>query len=391
MAKIDFVLQAVTTRFHAGELRKLLAKRDCQRILASVAFVRLDGVNALAGDLKALATIATFFVGIRNGVTSAQGLKRLLDIGVRLFAVDTASRTTIFHPKLFLVERKTAAALVIGSANLTFPGLHNNIEAGAILDLDLSQQEDKTLLTNVLKVLDELPARFPEHVFQIKDETALDKLFDEGRLEDEDVIEAPAVSTAVRKGSRDGLKPMKLVRHTPPARKRKAIKPKPGAPLAPKAPTEQPAPTPAPSGFSLIWESRGLTERDLNIPKGAATHATGSMLWKKGAAEDIDHRHFFRDEAFADLDWKTDPALPHYERCMADFYIVVKGINCGKFKLKLSHNTRTNTATYKQKNAMTQVHWADAHNVIAKRDLLGRTMSLHRKEGPPPEFLIEID
>ena len=73
------------------------------------------------------------------------------------------------------------------------------------------------------------------------------------------------------------------------------------------------------------------------------------------------------------------------------FYVVVKGINCGKFNLKLSHNTRTDTATYEQKNAMTQVHWAGAHDVIAKRDLLGRTMSLYRKEGTPPEFLIEID
>jgi hypothetical protein len=115
------------------------------------------------------------------------------------------------------------------------------------------------------------------------------------------------------------------------------------------------------------------------------------MLWKKGVAEDIDQRHFFREEAFAGLDWKKDPLSPHYERCTAEFYLVVKGINCGKFNLKLSHNTRTNTETYRQKNAMTQVHWGDAHAVIAKRDLLGRTMSLYRKEGAPPEFLIEID
>ena len=115
------------------------------------------------------------------------------------------------------------------------------------------------------------------------------------------------------------------------------------------------------------------------------------MLWKKGAAEDIDQRHFFRDEAFAGLDWKTDLALPHYERCTATFCILVKGVNCGKFNLKLSHNTRTDTETYRQKNAMTQIHWGPAHDVIAKRDLLGLTMSLYRKETAPPEFLIEID
>jgi HKD family nuclease len=391
MAKIDFVLQAVTDRFHADELRKLLSKSDCERVLVSVAFVRQDGVDALAASLKPLAKLSTFFVGIRNGVSSVQGLRRLLDLGVRLVAVDTASRGTIFHPKVFLAERKASASLIIGSANLTFPGLHNNVEAGAILDLDPSQSDDKNLLAGLIKTFEDLPARFPEHVFQIKDLASLEKLFDDGRLADEDVAEPPPVTAYVRKGTRDTLKPMRLPRHTPPARKRVVVKPKPKPkPKQPETPTEKAPPEPGPD-FALIWESRGLTERDLNIPKGSGTHATGSMLWKKGAAEDIDQRHFFRDEAFAGLDWKTDTRMPHYERCTAEFYIVVKGINCGKFNLKLSHNTRTDTATYKQKNAMTQVHWADAHGVIAKRDLLGRTMSLYRKDGAPPEFLIEID
>ena len=215
MAKIDFVLQAVTDRFHAEELRKLLSKAGCKRVLVSVAFARQDGVDALAASLKPVANTATFFVGIRNGVTSVQGLKRLLEIGVHLFAVDTASRTTIFHPKLFLTEGEATAALIIGSANLTFPGLHNNIEAGAIFDLDLSEPGDKALLANIRKALDELPPRFPEHVFHIKDQATLEKLFDEGRLEDEDVVEAPTVSTPVRKGTRDALKPMKLAAARP--------------------------------------------------------------------------------------------------------------------------------------------------------------------------------
>jgi hypothetical protein len=40
---------------------------------------------------------------------------------------------------------------------------------------------------------------------------------------------------------------------------------------------------------------------------------------------------------------------------------------------------------------MTQVHWGKALSIVAKRDLLGRIMSLYRREGAPPEFLIEID
>lgn len=391
MAKIDFVLQAVTARFHADELRKLLSKSDCERVLVSVAFVRQDGVDALAASLKPIAKLSTFFVGIRNGVSSVQGLRRLLDLGVRLVAVDTASRGTIFHPKVFLAERKASASLIIGSANLTFPGLHNNVEAGAILDLDLSQANDKNLLAGLIKTFEDLPARFPEHVFQIKDVASLEKLFDEGRLVDEDIAEPPPVTAYVRKGTRDTLKPMRLAHHVPPPRKRVVVKPKP-QPTAkpPEAPAEKAPPEPG-ADFALIWESRGLTERDLNIPTGANTKRTGSMLWKRGAIQGIDQRHFFRDEAFAGLDWVTSPKSPHTEKCTADFYIVVKGINCGRFTLKLSHDTRTHTVTYQQGNSMTRVHWATAREVVAKTDLLGRTMSLYRKEGAPPEFLIEVD
>src|SRR6185369_430975 len=144
-------------------------------------------------------------------------------------------------------------------------------------------------------------------------------------------------------------------------------------------------------GFLLIWESKGLTERDLNIPSGDGTHATGSMLWKKGAAEDIDQRHFFRDEAFEGLDWRPDANKPHLERVEADFEIVVKGLNFGEHKLKLTHNRDKTSASYEQNNSMTQVHWGTALKLVAKKDLLGRVMSLYRKDGNPPRFLIEID
>ena len=396
MAKIDFLLQAVTTEFHAGALRKLLSRPDLECFVASVAFVRLDGVNVVAKELKAVVKVVKFFVGIRNDVTSVQALRRLLELGVKVYAVDTASRSTIFHPKVFLAKGKEKAWGIIGSANMTFPGLHNNIEAGAILALNLANTDDRAFLDSTLKILNELPTKFPDHVFEVKNAAAVERLFDDGRLVDEDIVVAPVVTSSVRKGDRDTLQPMKLSRHVAPVRKRRAIKPKPTAASAtPATATATPTPATMPvvhvPEFILIWESRELKERDLNIPSGKRTHATGSMLWKKGAAEDIDQRHFFRDEAFVGLDWKKDKRLPHYERAEASFQIVVKGLNYGTFKLKLSHNTDTTSASYKQMNSMTQVHWGPALKFVAKRDLLGRIMSLYRKEGSPPEFMIEID
>lgn len=388
MAKINFLLQAVTTEFHANALKKLLSTPKLKSFVASVAFVREDGVSLVESKLKQLAKVSSFFVGIRNGITSIQAIKRLLTLGVRVYAVDTGSRSTLFHPKVFLAKGKTIASAIIGSANMTFGGLNRNIEAGAILALDLANKDDAAFLDSTLKLFEDLPKRYPEHVFEIKGTAVAEALFNDGRLADEDVVIAPSVATAVRSGERDKLKPMKLVQLGAPMRKvakRSIVK------SSQKNLVAIPAPEISATKFIFVWESRGLTERDLNIPTGRNTNPTGSMLWKKGAMEGIDQRHFFRDKVFSGLLWKKDSAKPHMERAEANFQIIVKGLNYGLFELKLSHNTDTTSASYAQRNSMTQVHWRRALSCIAKRDLLGRTMLLYRKEGTPPEFIIEID
>jgi hypothetical protein len=527
MSKLSFILQAVTARFHADELRKILSQDGCKRVLASVAFVRKDGVDAISTQLRKVAQVSTFYIGIRNDITSIQGVKLLIESGVRVFAVDTAARSTLFHPKLFLAAWKADAKLIIGSANLTFSGLHNNIEAGAILELDLAIKDEKDFLQNLFKTFDTMAVQFPDNVFQIKTVAEAEALFDQGRLQDENVVTAPATTASVRKGPRDPLKAMKLFHHRPPPRKRPSIKVNPKVPpigaqpavaftkseigithffeetlgtklknirqswgthdlnsnrvflriwedqIVPdgnaqkaqiywKPPTSKStgfperlghieaikkgaqgigivcatlnpgaheirqikyfygnpllllgkisedsngiyaqiaghisldqlsAPTPE-NGFVLVWESEELTRRDLNIPEGVNSNATGSMFWKKGATEDIDQRHFFRDEVFKELEWKIDSNLPHYERAEADFEIVIKGLNYGRHKLKLSHNTNKNSVAYEQKNSMTSVHWGELKTVVGKTDLLDRFMSLYRKAGTPPLFLLEID
>lgn len=395
MAKIELLLQAFGTGIHVSALKTMLSVPKLERFVASVSFVREEGVNAIATELKAKAKACTFFVGIRNDITSVQALRRLLDLGVKVFCVDTASRSTLFHPKMFLTVSAGRASAIVGSANVTFSGLHNNIEASTLVTLDPADLGDTQFLKTCLDSIDQLPARFPEHVFQIKTVTAANELFDQGRLTDEEVIIVKPTLSSVRKGERDKLKPIKLPRHTPPRRAKRirasrqvattssttAALPLPPTPIAASRSAE----------FVLIWESKALTERDLNIPTGASTHATGSMLWKKGATEEIDQRHFFRDDVFADLTWTRDPKLPHYERAEADFTLIIKGLNYGTHRLKLSHNTSKASATYKQKNAMTSVSWGAVAKIIGKRDLLGRTMSLSRNGRTPPDFLVEID
>jgi HKD family nuclease len=395
VAELDFILQAVTTANHAKALEALLALPNPTEILVSVAFVKESGLEAVEAAIKPLAKRARFFIGIRNDITSIQAVKRLLAMKVKLFAVDTGSRNILFHPKLYLAASGSKATVIIGSANLTFGGLHNNIEVSTRVNLDLSNAADRKFREGVSNAFAEMLKAHPQHVFLIKDNKHADDLFESGRLADERLIPAPSVTSRVKKGERDDLPRMKLHLSAQPRIKIPVVLAAPATKSKKAAPTAALPRPPVSAVRFLVWESKPLKERDLNVPTGANTAATGSMGLKKGALGDgsIDHRHYFRDEVFADLTWTKDPSpgKAHLERAHANFELVVKNLNYGVFNLLLSHNTNQNSTSYLQRNFMTQIHWGDAKKYIAKDDLLGRTLYLYRKDTSPPEFTIEID
>lgn len=142
----------------------------------------------------------------------------------------------------------------------------------------------------------------------------------------------------------------------------------------------------------ILWESGELTERDLNIPKGGNTNPTGSMGFKKGKLKDIDQRHHFRDVVFRTLDWSFDERLEykHLERAVANFRIIIENIDYGVFPLKLTHNTKTDSTAYLQKNSMTQLSWGDAKKLIAHEELIGKTAFLYRTTTQSDEFTLVI-
>lgn len=385
MADLNFILQAVTDANHAESIRSLLELPKPTQILVSVAFVRSAGLEAIQDSIKPLAAKTKFFVGIRNDITSIQAIKQLLALGLDLYVVDTGTRHTIFHPKLYLAKSVTNAIAIVGSANMTFGGLHNNIEVSTRMALDLAKNpNDKLFVDAIVDAFNEMLTNHPNHVFKIKDEKHADQLFDEGRLADEAVIIAPSSGSSVRKGDRDELSPMKLVRVN-------RTRPKTSNTATPVASATNPPAKPIKGTKYLVWESKPLSERDLSIPEGKKTNPTGSMGLKKGLYTSIDQRHYFYDEVFSDLPWVPDSAGSKTLRVTAKFELVIKNVSYGVFDLVLSHKTDKASASYKQSNFMTQLHWGAAKGLIAKKDLLGRNLYLYRKDGTPPEFMIEID
>ena len=265
MAQLELIFQAVTAATHATAISALLARIDADSVLISVGFAREAGVEALETAIRPFAAHTRVFVGIRNDITSAQAIKRLLRLHVNVFAVDTGSRETIFHPKLYLaVEEGEEAGLIIGSANLTHQGLHNNIEASTQIILNLQDAQEREFVERTLQTFEDMLRDHPEHVFQIRTDAEADKLFEAGRLVDETVIPAPVAVSTVRSGERDALPRMNLRRVVRPRLRRPARRAATPRRAAPARAAGRSAPKPALpiEDYYLMWESKALRRRD---------------------------------------------------------------------------------------------------------------------------------
>lgn len=327
MANPKFLFQGIRqNNDHETAIRTLLDIENLDKMIFGVAFIRESGVRQIQDFIKKHHRQTSIYAGIRNGITSAQGLLALLNLKVKVFSVDTGSTSNIFHPKAYISFNDKEGRVIIGSANLTFSGLNENIEASTLLVVDRQNQTDEQFLIDLVSSFTSLQNGFPDHVVELKKKTDVVRLLKEGRLEDERISQPHRSTAHVRGEKRDQLPRIKLFRRV----REKIIRP----------PKQRIIP-PTHDGWILVWVSKGLTERDLNIPTGANTNPTGSMLLKKGRLERIDQRNYFRRTIFNSLNWARDPrvSLKHLERAEAEFEIVIKGASFGKYTLKLTHNS----------------------------------------------------
>lgn len=399
MPKKSFVFQGVTTNTHANAVRDLFTVPNIKRVIISVAFVSESGVQQIEKELRAYAKQLTVFAGIRNDITSYQGLSLLHSITTKLHTVDTGSRTVIFHPKMYMVRGEGFARLLIGSANLTLGGLNNNIEAGMVIDFDLAVADDLAVVNEIEKQLIELPAEYPDHITLIKKIADLDTMLAGGRLTDEMALAPPRPTMAADGSSGKDTVP-RITLKVPPIRRalakaKAAAKVKPPVKKASgtkKGAAAEPQKGAAAVGveFELVWESKPLTRRDLTIPDEKVTNPTGSINLDKGLLPgEVDHRHYFREDIFPELKWAARSAT--VEEAFAKFQLVLKGISYGEYDLAIRHTTGTTSKAYKQKNAMTRLSWGPMRAYIARPDLIGRTLALFRDKIDPTRFVLEMD
>ncbi|MBI5244210.1 MAG: hypothetical protein HY922_11130 [Elusimicrobia bacterium] len=367
MAKVAPIFQAlIRGRDHATALQDLLSPDSVDEILLSTAFVRQDGINAIAKMLSRHAGKVTAYVGINNGSTSYQGICALLRTKVTVYVVDTKKRGQIFHPKFYLVRRGDIADVIVGSANLTHSGLHNNIEISARIALNLRQKSDKQFYGSIMSNIESLPHSFPTHCYPVLwDAHKLRKLLvDENAQNKADSSEAGPSSRPPQTGP--GI-PLPFVR--PPARPKQRQAPHHRPPFLSRPHS------PVASG-PLVWVKPRLPQGDVQILR--VGHTTGVLRLTQAefrvGGTPIDHTTYFRKKVFSRLSWSTDPGDPDKETAEGLFQVVIQGRAVGLFKLKLSHKPKWEAA---QRNYTTGLHWGDAASHIRKRGLIDKPLRLY--------------
>ncbi|UAA39061.1 phospholipase D family protein [Paraneptunicella aestuarii] len=371
MAKVFALTQGLAPNHdHEYAINNLIDSPWANDLFISVAFVKEAGVSKIEAALHRQNNIAQVFVGISNGITSKQALAKLLAIGVHPYVIDMGTQASLFHPKLYAAIGDQQATVIVGSANLTGRGLSGNVEVSTKVELDLTEHDDSQYVSTLVDPFRALIGQYPLNVFQITTGNQLDDLVSEGRLEDESVKKGASVTGTKSPGGRSVAIPSLPIHR----RKPQALPQLLPVQVAPNPQNPQVAPV-----TGLVWASKELTERDLNIPTGSNTNATGSMYLKKGLFGGIDQRHYFKDIVFAGLTWTPDARLSkrHLLRATANFEIIINGISNGYYNLRLTHNSKTDTPTYKENNSMTQIHWGTAKAIIAQRGLLGKHMALY--------------
>ena len=119
----------------AKELIKQFESNRYDSFTCLVAFASYGGVSAMTkyiADGKAKGMNIKIILGIDQKGTSKEALEEVLSWGVDAKIYHTNSRN-IFHPKVYLFENTDIFTLIVGSNNLTIPGLVQNIECSLLI------------------------------------------------------------------------------------------------------------------------------------------------------------------------------------------------------------------------------------------------------------------
>lgn len=202
-------------------LHKSFQDKNFDTFQCFVAFTTLSGLSVFIDELDAVQERykkIEFYLGVDDKGTSREALQELLKRNIDTFIYYNPTKRTraIYHPKLYIFRGEKANRIILGSSNLTRPGLFNNIEASLAMDFVtgnfqgtklIKQIEDyfatffgkdnknlRRLNTDLIKYLTDKELILPEkRIFKDEEEKEKTKVTDEEGNELFTAVEAASV------------------------------------------------------------------------------------------------------------------------------------------------------------------------------------------------------
>ncbi len=351
-------------------LTTVLSDEEINGLLVVVAWAKRSGLRLFEGtltDFRARGGRASLLVGVSEGGATRQGLELAMRLFDEVWVVHDVSGRT-FHPKVYVARSEERAVTLVGSHNLTRGGAFANFEAGVMLELDLRNGDDRTLLDDIDGFVDALLddeattlQLSPEALAQLLADPAL-------RIGDEDAGRRAGDPTT-DSDSVEGGEPAAAARLF--TRSSKPRRPAPVPPRSPRAPTESPAPVSpravpaapaprAPAGVTHRW-TKELSRADAQRP-AARTSPTGHLTLVQ-AAHGIDQATYFRTSLFGSASWV--PAQRGKEEAYLDFDVYIRGSHIGTKTIRLSHTPKFEAG---QNNRTTVLHWGPLGDLLRRTD-----------------------
>jgi len=167
-------------------LMKSFSDSDFYRFSCLVAFASLSGINILSHVIEeSKQHIKEFrtFIGIDQKGTSKEALQALLNLNIGTEIFYTFSHI-IFHPKIYILEGETKCRILLGSSNLTKPGLFQNIEASFVIDFAKADEDGENLLNEIYNYFSVFFDNKTKNL-QILTQELIQELFENGIIPDE--------------------------------------------------------------------------------------------------------------------------------------------------------------------------------------------------------------
>lgn len=374
------------------------ADETFMRLRVVVAWAKRSGLLRAESDLRRITARGgslELVVGISEGGATRQGLELAREIFDSVHVVHDHSGRT-FHPKLYVADGVGRAIVMIGSNNLTAGGIYYNYEAGSILELDLSDIDDRDYLEAVEDLISKITSD-SDICIELTD-AVLDELIANSRyrIGNEDESRVPRISEVPENLDADiDIEVVGTSASEAPSIFGKSQVPKKSAAALPNArsynstqgssaSTGLPA-RPQPGGLvesipdalvELRWFKK-MSNSDAQQRGTPNTQVTGNLKLTE-ARLPIDHMTFFRYIFFSDCNWAgKEVARGIKEEAIVPFHIVADGGSLGEYSLKIDH------ADYRvasQGNVATWLHWGnDLSQYLRDNSHVGDYVTLERR------------